>query len=213
MGIFDNFFDNSSEYLLRERRKKLELAVENLKRQLLVTQGIEMRKEIQKQLYIAEDALDDELTANWHREYKPEFYIEQRKLWRDDIGRELKKEYDRIWNKMGEIDKKSESINRDPTNDELDIKGKLWDEYYMLGSLSNADGTFKTGIDLEKAQRMQEVYKFDMKVYNIKPDMGLFERKKKEYADNLVAQMGIREGSQEYKVKMADWIEKNTQKK
>ncbi len=199
------------DYIVRQRRKKLELAVEILKRQLFLEQNKEKKKEIQKELYKVEDELDDELTEHWHREYVPEFYIEQRKLWRDDIGRELREEYDRVWNKIREIDDRAAALKRDPTSDELDIKENCFKEYDMLGKLSNADGTFKTGKDLEKAERMQEVYKFDRKFYNLEANMELFERKKKEYADSLITQMGIIEGSQEYKVKMADWIEKNTQ--
>lgn len=143
-----------------------------------------------------------------YTEFKPEVY-EKYKLFDDEIGQELKKDSDRIWEKISEIDESYKLFGTELTDEEQEEKEALLLEYKMLGNLNKPDGTPKTGRELEKAERMQEVRALNRQFYKWVDNLSQYEKAKKRHSEYIIS-TGIEEDSPDYKTEMKKWEDDNT---
>jgi len=143
-----------------------------------------------------------------YTEFVPEVY-EKYKLFDDEIGQELKKESDEIWEKVNEIDEAYKLFGTELTSEQEEQKEALLLQYKMLGNLNKPDGTPKTGKDLEKAKRMQEVRALNRKFYEWKDNLTQFEKAKERHSEYIISK-GIPEDSDEYKLEMKKWEDENS---
>lgn len=145
-----------------------------------------------------------------HREYVDEFY-EKNRIYDDagDIGAEAKYEREKaledINNELDALEVSKESVDEDS---QMRLK-VLQSEYSNLFSLRYADGTKKTGRDLEKAQLHRQYREESSKFYEQIQMTGMFEGALNDYLDGLIAN-GMKPGSPELEQKRQEWIEDNT---
>jgi hypothetical protein len=142
------------------------------------------------------------------QEYLPEVY-EKYKLFDDEIGQELKEESDRIFNRIAELDADYNLRGIELTPQQELEKEDLLLQYKMLGNLNKPDGSPKTGRDLDKAKRMQEIRTLNRKFFEWKDNANMFEKAKERHSEYIIS-TGIAEDSQEYRDSMQKWEQENT---
>lgn len=150
--------------------------------------------------------------ALWKREFMQQEYsskyYEKYDLWEDPIGQELKEDVEDIFSKIrdeqsdlpfgGELSPIQEGVIED-----------LYKQYILLGNVNYLDGSPKTGIDLEKALKMQEIRVLNRELFEYIPNNSAFEKSKTRHSETLISQ-GIEESSDEYVEKMKEWEKENT---
>jgi hypothetical protein len=143
-----------------------------------------------------------------HQEFLPEVY-KKYKLFEDEIGQELKEQSDEIWQKINEIDESYRLFGTELTEEQEDEKEVYLLQYKMLGNLNQPDGTPKTGKELDKAKRMQEIRALNRQFYEWKDNTTMFEKAKERHSEYILSK-GIASDSKEYKKQMLNWEENNT---
>jgi hypothetical protein len=143
-----------------------------------------------------------------YQEFLPEVY-EKYKLFEDEIGKDLKEQSDILFQKIAEIDESYNLFGTDLTEEQENEKEALLLEYKMLGNLNKPDGTPKTGKDLERAKRMQEIRALNRKFYEWKENATMFEKAKERHSEYIISK-GIVSDSDEYNSEMEKWKEDNT---
>lgn len=143
-----------------------------------------------------------------HQEFLPEVY-EKYKLFDDEIGQELKAESDKIWQDINAIDESYRLFGTELTSEQEDEKEALLLKYKMLGNVNQPEGTPKTGRELEKAQRMQEVRALNRKFYEWKDNANMFEKAKERHSEYILSK-GLTSNSPEYEEEMTKWEKDNT---
>lgn len=144
-----------------------------------------------------------------NREYVDEFY-EKNAIYDNagDIGVEAR--YDRekiledINNEMDALDVSKETVDED-SQQKLKV---LWSDYAGLFSLRHADGSKKTGRELEKALLHRQYREESSKFYEQIQMTGMFEGALNDYLDGLIAN-GMKPGP-ELEQKRKEWLEDNT---
>lgn len=153
----------------------------------------------------------EELQNNYmHRQYIPEYY-KLRDIWKTDIGA---KAYAKRREILEDITERQDSLTDKPgeRDDELKAIELLWREYSQLGTLSDLNGNMKKGEDLEIAEVIKE-YNEQAKEFSGSVEIpNLFETRYNEYKQSLLDD-GIKELSPEYKIKLRNWLNNNTQNK
>lgn len=163
----------------------------------------------QELLYAAQDALDKERTKYWYRKEVQEYHEGLAKLWRDEIGHELKNETNAIWDQVNLIDH-YHTVDGYITPEELTRRDDLIRQYTMLANVNNPDGTPKTGDALQKAKRMQEVREFNTKYFTYSTDQELFDTTRNHQVDYLTNFKGYAKTSSEFIKGMEGWDRDNT---
>jgi len=85
----------------------------------------------------------------------------------------------------------------------------LWRKYNQLYSLTNEDGSAKTGEELEKANILRNYREESRKFYEWKPREGAFETALNNFEAQLETS-GVDRDSQEFADKVKEWQKKNT---
>jgi hypothetical protein len=135
-----------------------------------------------------------------------EYYETYDKLYNDEIGSELRERRSVIYNQLEYIDSKiSEGT---ATEQEKADKAMYSEQLIELKRLTNKNGEYKTGIELQIAQRAQEIAKVDNQHYDYVTNTRAFERDKLNNMNLLIAKYGI--DSQEYIDGTAKWEKENT---
>jgi hypothetical protein len=170
----------------------------------------EKLKEIEKKEY--------EFKRKWfHMEYKDEVY-ETWDKYRNavieldgkefEVGKEAFKRRDDITRELNLLTN-AHRTELEVFSDADEIK-ELTDRLKQLYSLTNVDGSQKTGEELAIAQHLKAYAKETEKFYEWIPKEGAFERALDRFEDQLVAS-GLERGGQEFNDQVKAWVRKNTQ--
>lgn len=148
--------------------------------------------------------------ADWknkymHQQYSAEYYEADKLFTKDDIGRDAKQRRETIFEIMSAI---NANINLEESNRTAALN-YMWDEYKLLQSFHNLDGTMKTGDDLKVSERLKEYSEAKSKfiVFNEIPNV--FQEAYNSYSKS-VEDAGFAIGSDEYQKQMDLWLEQNT---
>lgn len=149
--------------------------------------------------------------ALWKREFMQQEYndkyYEKYDLWNDPIGQELKEDVEEIFTQIRDLQNTAFLSNNelDPiTEGAID---DLYKQYILLGNVNYLDGTPKTGKDLQKAQKMQQIRALNRDLYQYLPNEAAFEKAKTKHSEYILS-TGITED--EYQEEMQKWEEANT---
>lgn len=134
-------------------------------------------------------------------------YYDKNKFYDDEIGQELKKESDAIWEEYNNIDIKIGDMQ--PTPEEMELKKALLRDYQRLGSIYSGNKE-KKGLALDKAHRMREIKALNAKIYEFKPNFTLFEETKEKFKEYLITEKGYHIDSPEYTTELLQWTDANT---
>lgn len=171
----------------------------NLKQELKTKRGTHEEQELRESIRQAKRELTQHQADYWYRPLKDEFY-QKDELFQDDIGRALKEDADDIIGDILHIQDVALAIGKELTQDELDNIEVLWREYTQLGNVNNLDGTSKTGIELDKALRMQQIRELNRELFEWIPNTAKFIRDRQAYSEQLIAK-----NDPNYKNKLANW--------
>ena len=151
--------------------------------------------------------------ALWRREFMQQeyndLYYQKYDLWSDPIGQELKEDVEEIFEQIRDLQNTAFLSNNelDPiTEAAID---DLYKQYILLGNVNYLDGTPKTGRDLEKALKMQEIRALNRELYEYIPNEAAYEKAKTKHSEYILS-TGIAEDSDEYKEEMRKWEDENT---
>lgn len=152
-----------------------------------------------------------------HQELIPSFYDRLNLLEKDEIGIELDARMSQIFSEIGLL--YEPSTMQEDVLGTLDKIGKLWRDYYRLGSLTDIQGNKKTGMDYDVAIRMQEYKAASKGLYDFLPKDRAFEDAYEAYQQKLIdtyakgfkGEAAFLE-SLEFENYMSKYIAKNTRK-
>lgn len=181
------------------------------KEQELKDKYLETNTEEDKQNYLQAKKDRQKFEENYmYREYTDDFY-KKYKFFDDEIGQDLKKDIDQIFEKLNQNKQSFDTYGIDFTPEQEAENERLWLEYKLLGNINKADGTPKEGVELEKAERMKEVRKYNRELYDFIDNLTMFEKAKERYSEQILSEnKDLDEDSPEYKLKMLEWEKKNT---
>jgi len=143
--------------------------------------------------------MNQEFTDNFYQKYD---------LWNDEIGQELKEDVEEIFSKIRDIQIPL-TLGKELSEEEYAEIDALFDDYILLGSVYNADGTPKTGIELKKAEKMKEIREFNRELFTYIENAQAFEKAKTKHSESLLSK-GLSETSKEYIEAMEKWEIENT---
>ena len=169
----------------------------------------------EKELMDAKQEYQDWKNTYMHQEFVPEYYEPLRLFTKDATGIEAKTRRDDIYNKM-KLVQDDEKLTPDEKSEMID---DLWREFDKLSSLHNYDGTKKTGLELEIAERIKEYNEARSKFSSFREIPGAFQDAYNDYLIYL-KDSGITEfvtdstgntvPNEIYTEMVQNWIEKNT---
>jgi len=141
------------------------------------------------------------------QEYNSKFY-KKYDLWEDPIGQELKEDVEEIFSEIRnlqtpllfgqELDEITEGAIED-----------LYKQYILLGNVNYLNGDPKTGKNLQKALKMQQIRELNRELYEYIDNEPAFEKAKERHSETLISQ-GITQDSEEFNSKMKEWEDENT---
>jgi len=150
-----------------------------------------------------------QLESSWmHRKYTDEYY-DIMKAWETPIGIKASERYRKI---TGDIDREEEIYSTSNPDEQKQsrerIKGYHRD-LQRLSSLTDLQGNYKTGEDLEIAKFIKDQREATRDIYEYTLKKGVFESAYQSYKDELQAS-GLEEGSQDFNDKLDSWLAENT---
>ena len=148
--------------------------------------------------------------ADWknkymHQQHSAEYYEADNLLTKDDIGRDAKQRRETIFEMMAMV---NTNVNLDEATRTAALN-HMWDQYKLLQSFHNLDGTMKTGSDLEVSKRLKEYSEAKSKFVIFNEIPGVFQDAYNAHSESVEAG-GNPLGSPEYKKQMDLWLEQNT---
>lgn len=164
---------------------------------------------------VDKDALDAAIQeyADWknkymNQRYSSEYYEVDKLLTKDAIGKDAKDRRESIFEKMAIVEQDA-NLNNEVLTFYLN---ELWNEYKLLQSFHNLDGTMKTGADLEVSKRLKEYSEAKNKFIVFYEKPGAFQDAYDAYSKSV-----INSGSpysldvnSDYQKLMNKWLEQNT---
>lgn len=155
-----------------------------------------------------EDARND--YAKWknqfmHQEFSAEFYETADILNKDDIGQEAKERRNEIFSEMSFV-QQDESLTNDEKMHKID---SLWGKHKELQAIYLPNGSKKTGLDLQVAERLKEYSEARGKFYTFQEKDGEFQEAYNEYV-NEVINAGFLPGTKDHTDMVNLWLKKNT---
>ena len=164
---------------------------------------------------VAEKKLMDSIQeySDWknkymHQRYSSEYYEVDKMLTNDDIGRDAKQRRESIFEKMALVEQ-----DANLTNEQLSLHlNDLWNEYKLLQSFHNLDGTMKTGADLDVSKRLKEYSEAKNKFITFYEIPGSFQEAYDAYSEqvtnsNTPYSLDV---DSDYQKLMNKWLEQNT---
>ena len=148
--------------------------------------------------------------ADWknkymYQQYSAEYYEADTLLTKDDIGRDAKQRREAIFEMMAMA---NTNVNLDEATRTAALN-HMWDQYKLLQSFHNLDGTMKTGSDLEVSKRLKEYSEAKSKFIVFNEIPGVFQDAYNSHSESVI-NSGNPLGSAEYKKQMDLWLEQNT---